>query len=55
MTRERKKMKNYEKIKEMSLAELAEVIMCPHGIPCELGMDCSKCCEAWLMEEAEDV
>ena len=52
-------MKNFEKIKEMSLAELAEVIMCPYDIPCDipcgLGTGCIKCCEEWLMEEAEDV
>ena len=48
-------MKNHEKIRNMSIEELADVIMCPYdGDPimkCPDGFTCTKCVYEWLQKE----
>lgn len=61
-------MTNYEKIKQMSIDEMARSCMdffdCPYGIPRYFDVDCPKenqfngscidCTKHWLESEAED-
>ena len=60
---EKKKMTNYEKIKQMSVEEMARsaipFFQCPYDTPyvgCEMGKkfddDCIKCTKHWLESEA---
>lgn len=48
-------MKNYERIKEMTVEEMAEVIICPYGeckyeqVPIKI--ICNECCKKWLESE----
>ena len=49
-------MTNAEKIKQMDIVELAEVIMCPYGIEegmCNNDAGCLSCCREWLEREAD--
>lgn len=49
-------MTNAEKIKQMDIVELAEVIMCPYGIEegmCNNDAGCLSCCREWLESEAD--
>ena len=47
---------NAERIRAMSVEELAEIIMCPYGsepdLCCTKGT-CLDCCEKWLKHPAE--
>lgn len=63
--REHHKMTNYEKIKNMSIEEMAECSIpfftCPYDTPyvgCAMGKkfddDCIKCTKAWLESEVEE-
>ena len=59
LKRGRRKMTNYEKIKQMNIDEMANIMPCPCGtdyIDCEgsgLPTDCIKCTKDWLLKEAE--
>lgn len=52
-------MTNYEKIKQMSVEEMANIMPCPYGadyIDCVDGdfpTDCITCTKDWLLKEAE--
>lgn len=52
-------MTNYEKIKQMSVEEMANIMPCPYGsdyIDCEdsgFPTDCIKCTKTWLLKEEE--
>ena len=53
-------MTNYEKIRAMSVEEMAAIIMCPNdagigNIPCDKSdsSDCFACLLKWLNSEAE--
>ena len=52
-------MTNYDRIKQMSIDEMAYSIMCPYGsdyIDCEdsgFPTDCIGCKKDWLLKEAE--
>lgn len=52
-------MTNYERIKQMSIDEMAYSIMCPYDtdyIDCEdsgFPTDCIKCTKDWLLKETE--
>ena len=59
------KMTNYERIKSMSIDEMAECSMlfftCPYGTPyvgCEMGKqfddDCIQCTKHWLESEVQE-
>ena len=55
-------MTNYEKIRAMSVEEMAAIVMCPYdigmsGINCTLGHDgedCITCSLKWLNSEVEE-
>ena len=62
-------MTNYEKIKAMSMEEMATIIMCPAETDCcfeppkncakysnaiETDCDCCKCCEKYLESEVSE-
>lgn len=54
-------MTNYEKIRAMSVEEMAAIIVCPYdigmiGIECSLshGVDCITCSLEWLNSEVEE-
>lgn len=49
-------MTNYEKIKQMSIEEMAYTIMCPYGTDDDIcnGNDCINCTKEWLEQEAEE-
>lgn len=64
-----KKMTNYERIKNMSVEEMAEILMCPvemdnnfkpptncgkYSNAIETDCDCYKCCEQWLESEVDE-
>lgn len=59
---------NYERIKNMSVEEMAAIIMCPAEMDCcfetpktcakysnaiEIDCDCCKCCEKYLESEVD--
>lgn len=48
---------NADKIREMTVEELAEIIMCPHETEPDLcnKPSCIECCREWLQEAAEVV
>lgn len=50
-----KLMTNYEKIKQMSIEEMAYTIMCPYDTEPDMcnNDNCIKCTKAWLESEAE--
>lgn len=61
----RKTMTNYEKIKQMSIDEMARSRMfffdCPYGTPCvgcskgkEFNNNCTDCTKHWLESEVEE-
>ena len=47
------KMTNYERIKQMSIDEMAYLIMCPYNTEADLcnKNDCIGCTKEWLMKE----
>lgn len=48
---------NADKIREMSIEELAEIIMCPYDSEPEYCVgpgNCMGCCKKWLESEAEE-
>ena len=56
-------MTNYEKIKAMSVEEMAELfgrfscLACPVSLECEkevIGRTCDELVEEWLLQEAEE-
>lgn len=50
-------MTNYEKIKQMSVEEMAEKLPCPYNeyyLDCNKDCDCKKCCKEWLESEVEE-
>ena len=62
-------MTNYERIKNMSVEEMAEILMCPvemdnnfkpptncgkYSNAIETDCDCCKCCEQWLESEVDN-
>lgn len=49
-------MTNYEKIKQMSIDEMAYSIMCPYDTDPDMcgKNDCIKCTKEWLEEEAKE-
>lgn len=53
-------MKNIDKVRRMSVEELAEILMCPHegrkGIPLKGCCDskCLGCVINWLKQEADE-
>lgn len=56
----RGEMTNYERIKNMSIEEMAVTIMCPNDmgmaeIKCDKSDDCNccKCCLEWLQQDNE--
>lgn len=62
---EKLRMTNFEKIKQMSIDEMARSRMfffdCPYGTPCvgcskgkEFNNDCTDCTKHWLESEAEE-
>ncbi len=63
VNKQRQKMTNFEKIKNMSIDELADKLeeslvcdRCPISDLCEgiVGGDCTKACMKWLKSEAEE-
>lgn len=54
---ENKIVTNADRIRAMSIEELAEIIMCPWGsepdLCCTKGT-CLDCCEKWLRQQAEE-
>ena len=49
-------MTNYDRIKQMSIDEMAYTIMCPYGAEVDIcdGVDCIECTKAWLEQEEEE-
>ena len=62
-------MTNYERIKNMSVEEMVEILMCPVEMDCnfkpptncakysnaiEADCNCCKCCEQWLESEVDE-
>ena len=49
-------MTNYEKIKQMSIDEMAYTIMCPYNTDADLCnvVDCIKCTKQWLEQEVKN-
>lgn len=49
-------MTNYEKLKQMSIDEIASIIMCPYNTDANLcnGVDCIKCTKEWLKLEVSE-
>jgi len=49
-------MTNFEKIKQMTVEEMAKIITCPYlgdeTVDCR--ENCIECCEKWLESEVED-
>ncbi len=48
---------NADRIREMSIEELAVIIMCPHDVDpdcCVESKGCVECCKKWLESEAEE-
>lgn len=48
-------MTNYDRIKQMSIDEMAHTIMCPYDTDANMcnEVDCIKCTKQWLEQEAE--
>lgn len=48
-------MTNYDRIKQMSIDEMAYAIMCPYETDLDICNedDCIKCTKAWLESEVE--
>ena len=53
-------MKNHERIRNMSIEELADIIMCPEDTArtdlepvCPSNRSCYKCCLEWLQKEED--
>ncbi len=50
-----KKLTNFEKIKAMSIDEMAKIIECPRSeVECKGDISCTACCKQWLESEAEE-
>lgn len=50
-------MTNFEKIRQMSIDELAKIIICPHDEwdrNCPIKVNCITCCKQYLESEATD-
>lgn len=49
-------MTNYERIKNMSVEEMAYTIMCPYDTEPDMCNhdDCIKCTKQWLEQEVEE-
>lgn len=51
-------MTNYEKIKQMSVKEMAFMLMCPYNTDPDIcicnEINCIKCTKEWLESEAEE-
>jgi len=52
-------MKNFERIQQMTIEELSDVIMCPAmarlaSINCKEQEPCAECKKRWLMEEEKE-
>lgn len=48
-------MTNYEKVKQMSIDEMAYTLMCPYDADGDTCVDnCIECTRQWLEKEAEE-
>ncbi len=52
----RSKQTNFERIKAMTVEEMAVVIMCPYlySEPCGNDKNCNTCCKEWLESEVSE-